>query len=115
MYDFFYNVARLIAAALAIVMIPAMSPSATMVVVGAVFIAWTPVLPAIVSHRPQIDLQLDADGVPGALQWGATHEPVVVLAANALGYRLELEDGSVIDVRRAERRPGWTVLREREG
>jgi hypothetical protein len=40
---------------------------------------------------------------------------VVVLAAGELGYRLELEDGSVIDVRRAERRPGWTVLREREG
>ena len=31
-YDFFYNIARLIAAALAIVMIPALSPSATMVV-----------------------------------------------------------------------------------
>jgi len=114
-YDFFYNVARLIAAALAIVMIPAMSSSATMVVVGAVFLAWTPVLPAIVSHRPQIDLRLNAAGVPVALQWGATNEPVVVLATNELGYRLELEDGSVIDVRRAQRRPGWTVLREREG
>ena len=83
--------------------------------VGAVFIVWTPVLPAIVSHRPQIDLSLDALGMPIALQWGATHEPVVVLATGELGYRLELEDGSVIDVRRAERRPGWTVLREREG
>ena len=67
------------------------------------------------SHRPQIDLRLNADGLPIALQWGATHEPVVVLATGELGYRLELEDGSVIDVRRAERRPGWTVLREREG
>ena len=86
-----------------------------MVVVGAVFLAWTPVLPAIVSHRPQIDLRLNAVGEPVALQWGATHEPVVVLATNELGYRLELEDGSVIDVRRAKRRPGWTVLREREG
>ena len=59
-YDFFYNIARLIAAALAIVMIPALSPAATMVVVGAVFLAWTPVLPAIVSRRPQIDLRMDA-------------------------------------------------------
>jgi hypothetical protein len=86
-----------------------------MVVVGAVFIAWTPVLPAIVSRRPQIDLRMAADGTPTGLQWGATHEPVTVLATNDLGYRLELEDGSVIDVRRALRRPGWTVLREREG
>ena len=114
-YDFFYNIARPIAAALAIVMIPALSPSATMVAVGAVFLAWTPVLPAIVSRRPQIDLQLDTEGVPTGLEWGATHEPVAVLDTSENGYRLQLEDGSVIDVRRAVRRPGWTVLREREG
>jgi hypothetical protein len=40
---------------------------------------------------------------------------VTVLAASEIGYRLELEDGSVIDVRKARRAPGWTVLREREG
>jgi len=40
---------------------------------------------------------------------------VSVLEASDAGYRLALDDGSVIDVRRAERRPGWTVLREREG
>jgi MFS family permease len=114
-YDFFYNIARLIAAALAIVMIPTLSPSATMVVVGVVFVAWTPVLPAIVSRRPQIDLRMNEAGLPIGLQWGATHEPVTVLQENDLGYRLELQDGSVIDVVRADRRPGWTVLREREG
>jgi hypothetical protein len=107
--------ARLIAAGLAIVMIQALSSSATMVVVGAVFLAWTPVLPAIVSRRPQIDLHMDAAGLPTGLQWGATYEPVTVVRASDGGYRLELQDGSVIDVQRADRRPGWTVLREREG
>jgi len=73
------------------------------------------VLPWLVSHRPQIDLHMDAAGVPTSLEWGAASEPVTVLAASALGYRLELEDGSVIDVRKAAKAPGWTVLREREG
>jgi hypothetical protein len=40
---------------------------------------------------------------------------VTVLEASDLGYRLSLEDGSVIDVRRAIGAPGWRVLREREG
>jgi len=53
--------------------------------------------------------------VPTSLEWGAASEPVTVLAASPLGYRLELEDGSVIDVRKAAKAPGWTVLREREG
>ena len=72
-------------------------------------------LPAIVSRRPQIDLRMNEAGLPTGLQWGATHEPVTVLQASDLGYRLELQDGSVIDVVRADRRPGWTVSREREG
>jgi hypothetical protein len=85
------------------------------VIVGLAFVLWAPVLPWLVSHRPQIDLQMNEAGVPTSLHWGAAAEPVTVLAASQLGYRLELEDGSVIDVRKASRTPGWTVLREREG
>ena len=114
-YDFFYNLARLVAAVIAVLLFPVLSPGAVMVLVGTVFLLWSPFLPWLVSRRAQIDLRMDAAGVPTGLQWGATHEPVAVLATSDLGYRLELEDGSVIDVRRADRRPGWTVLREREG
>ncbi len=114
-YDFFYNAARIVAALLAIVMFPSLGVEGTLVVVGVVFVLWTPVLPWLISRRAQIDLDVDAAGIPVSLRWGATREPVVVLGADELGYHLRLEDGSEIDVRRARRAPGWTVVREREG
>jgi MFS family permease len=114
-YDFFYNMARIVAAMLAIVLFATLAPETTVVLVGVLFLAWTPVLPAIVRSRPQIELELDPVGMPVALNWGAAHEPAQVLAVSDLGYRLQLQDGSVIDVRRATGAPGWVVLREREG
>ena len=114
-YDFFYNLARIVAAVLAVVLFPVASPGAVMVLVGIAFLVWSPFLPWLVSRRAQIDLDLDQGGMPVALRWGAAREPVEVLGASELGYRLQLEDGSQIDVRRAGRAPGWTVTREREG
>ena len=106
--------ARIVAALIAVLAFPVMSNAAELIAVGAAFLLWTPVLPRLVGRRPQIDLELDAGGAPTALRWGAAREPVLVLAADGSRYRLQLEDGSEIDVRPAERAPGWTVLRERE-
>jgi predicted MFS family arabinose efflux permease len=114
-YDFFYNLARIVAALLAVVLLPRFGAPETVAVVGVVFLLWAPVLPMLIRRSPQIDLELDAGGTPIALHWGAAQEPVIVLAASDLGYRLQLEDGSEIDVRRATHWPGWRVLREREG
>src|SRR5262249_51039220 len=114
-YDFFYNIARLVAAIVAVALFPVLSAAQTMIVIGLIFLAWTPVLPWLVSRRAQIDLRMDEAGLPTSLQWGAASEPVTVLNSSDIGYRLALQDGSVIDVRRARRAPGWTVLREREG
>ena len=114
-YDFFYNVARIVAASIAVITFPVMSNEGTLIAVGVVFVLWSPVLPRVVGRRAQIDLEFDTEGAPVALRWGATREPVLVLAADGARYRLQLEDGSEIDVRRAERAPGWRVLREREG
>jgi predicted MFS family arabinose efflux permease len=114
-YDVVYNLARIVAAVIAVLTFPVLSPAWMLVIVGAVFVLWAPVLPWLVSHRAQIDLAMNEAGVPTSLRWGAAAEPVTVLAASAAGYRLELEDGSVIDVRKAVNAPGWTVLREREG
>ncbi|HEX3298833.1 MAG TPA: MFS transporter [Actinomycetota bacterium] len=114
-YDFFYNMARLVAALVAVALFPVLSPASTLIVIGAIFLAWTPVLPWLVSRRAQINLRMTDAGLPTSLQWGATNEPVTVLEATELGYRLALEDGSVIDVRPAVGAPGWRVLREREG
>jgi len=114
-YDFFYNMARLVAALVAVALFPVLSSASTLIVIGIVFVAWTPVLPWLVSRRAQIDLGMDDAGLPTSLRWGAASEPVTVLESSDLGYRLALEDGSVIDVRRAIGAPGWRVLREREG
>jgi hypothetical protein len=114
-YDFFYNIARLLAAVIAVALFPVLSPGATLIVIGLVFLAWTPVLPWLVSRRAQIDLRMNDAGLPTSLRWGAASEPVTVVEASEVGYRLALEDGSVIDVRRAIGAPGWRVLREREG
>ena len=114
-YDFFYNIARLLAAVIAVALFPVLSPGATLIVIGLVFLAWTPVLPWLVSRRAQIDLRMNDAGLPTSLRWGAASEPVTVVEASEIGYRLALEDGSVIDVRRAIGAPGWRVLREREG
>jgi len=113
-YDFFYNVARIVAALIAVLAFPVLSNGATLIAVGVVFVLWTPVLPRLVGRRSQIDLELDALGAPTALRWGAAREPVLVLAADGEHYRLQLEDGSEIDVRPAQRSPGWRVMRERE-
>jgi MFS family permease len=113
-YDFFYNVARIVAALIAVTMFPVVSESGTLIAVGVVFLLWTPVLPRWVGRRPQIDLEIAPTGAPTALRWGAAREPVVVVAADGERYRLQLEDGSEIDVRRAQRAPGWRVVRERE-
>jgi hypothetical protein len=78
-------------------------------------VLWTPVLPLTVGRTAQIDLVMDDNGDPVALRWGAAREPVLVVAADGERYRLELADGSQIDVRPALRAPGWRVLREREG
>src|SRR3954469_16583630 len=114
-YDFFYNIARLVAAVVAVALFPVLSPAATLIVVGIVFVAWTPVLPWLVARRGEIDLRMTGAGLPTWLRWGPSREPVTVVDASELGYRLALEDGSVIDVRRAIGAPGWRVWREREG
>jgi len=100
---------------IAVALFPVLSPGATLIVIGLVFLAWTPVLPWLVSRRAQIDLRMNDAGLPTSLRWGAASEPVTVVEASEVGYRLALEDGSVIDVRRAIGAPGWRVLREREG
>jgi MFS family permease len=114
-YDFFYNVARIVAALIAVVAFPVLSNEATLIAVGLAFLLWAPVLPRWVRRRPQIDLELDTAGAPVALRWGAAREPVLVIAADGERYRLQLEDGSEIDVGHAVRAPGWRVLGEREG
>jgi predicted MFS family arabinose efflux permease len=102
-YDVAYNLSRLAAAALAIPLIPLLGDAATVAVIGAVFVAWTPVLPRWVGRVPGIDLRFtDGDHEPTSIVWGGVEEAVQVRRAwereGRQSFRLVLADGSEIEV-----------------
>jgi MFS family permease len=125
-YDVFYNSARVIAAALAVPMIPTMGTVWSLAAIGIVFLAWTPVLPAWIAGVPEIRLVsyegARAEEWPRAIRWGAAQEPVEVLRSWVEGrdgeqrrsFRLELQDGTILDVSRAEPAGRWRIDRQRD-
>jgi predicted MFS family arabinose efflux permease len=109
-YDVAYNLSRVAAAALAIPLFPLLGEAGTVAVVGAVFVAWTPVLPRWVERVPGIDLRFAAGGdVPTSVVWGGVEESVAVREAwerdGRWGFRLVLADGSQLEV--SGRPGGW--------
>lgn len=127
-YDVFYNAARMIAAAIAIPLFPAIGTKASLALVGVVFLLWAPVLPRWIRGVPEIRL-LFAEGAkaeewPRSIRWGAAHKPVdveeswleedVESCVRRLRYRLHLDDGTRLDVSRAEPDGEWRIDRERD-
>jgi len=116
-YDVATNGSRLIAALLAIPLLPAIGVRGAAALMGAVFVAWAPVLPAWLRHAPVIRLRFDAGRAPEAIWWGGVEEPVRVLATEVVEregerrrlYRLALGDGSTLDVSGAEPGGPWLV------
>lgn len=126
-YDVFYNSARVIAAALAIPMIPVLGTVWSLVAVGAVFLAWAPILPLWIRGVPEISLVFyegaRAEEWPRAIRWGAAEEPVEVVRAwveereagpRSRSFRLRLGDGALLDVSRIEPDGTWRIDRQRE-
>lgn len=125
-YDVFYNSARTVAAAIAIWMIPALGTKGTVAVVGVVFLLWAPVLPRWIGGVSDIRLRFvegaRAEEWPRAIVWGAAEEPVEVRRAwlderegvRRRCFRLELADGTVLDVSAEEPDGRWRIDRERE-
>ena len=85
------------------------------------FLACIPLLPRWIRDAPEIELVAAEGGPPHAVRWGGVEEPVEVLRAwvedGAEGrsdhLRLQLLDGSVIDLRAGPDRV-WRLDRERE-
>lgn len=125
-YDVFYNSARTLAAAIAIPMFPAFGTRGTVAVVGAAFLLWAPVLPRWLRGVPEFRLRFvegaRAEEWPRAIAWGAAEEPVEVRRSwleeregvRRRCFRLELADGTVLDVSRVEPDGQWRIDRERE-
>jgi hypothetical protein len=126
-YDVAYNLARIVAAALAIPMLPHLGVSGSVALVGVVFLLWTPVLPRWIGRTPEIVIRFSegakAEEWPRALAWGGVEEPVEVVRSwneeregvRMRRFRLSLQDGSLLDVSRVEPDGTWRIDREAEG
>jgi MFS family permease len=123
-YDVVYNIARLTAAGFAIVMIPTLGEQGSAAVIGVVFLLWVPVLPRWLARAPEIRLRF-AEGAraqewPRDVIWGGVEESVEVVrtalderdGVRTRRFRLELADGTVLDVSRDEPDGDWRIDRE---
>jgi predicted MFS family arabinose efflux permease len=125
-YDVAYNLARLFAAAIAIPLIPRLGVSGTLATIGIVFLLWTPVLPRWIGRTPALVIRFHEGGKaeewPRAVVWGEVEEPVDVVRSwreerdgvRLVGFRLALQDGSLLDVVRADPDGEWRIDREAE-
>ncbi len=123
-YDVAYNLSRVLAAFLAIPLLPALGPEGTVALVGAVFLLWSPVLPRWVSRAPEIVLRFYAgargEEWPRAIVWGGVEESVEVERSwleesggeRRRCFRLVLEDGTLLQVSQAEPNGAWHLDRE---
>ncbi len=109
-YDVVYNLARLVAAMLAVVLLPTVGERGAAALVGIAFLLWVPVLPRWLRRAPEIRLRFASGaaegGPPTAVIWGGVEEPVSVLdrwtraegSTTRAGFTLALEDGTELDV-----------------
>ncbi len=123
-YDVLYNLSRVVAAFLAIPMLPALGPGWSVALIGLVFLLWTPVLPRWVRRAPELVVRfyegVRAEEWPRAVVWGGVEEAVEVRRSwleerngtRMSCFRLAMEDGTVIEVSRAEGMRGWRLDRE---
>jgi MFS family permease len=123
-YDVAYNVSRIVAAFLAIPLVPALGEAWTVAAIGVAFVLWSPVLPRWIGRVPELRIRFyeggRAEEEPRALTWGGAEETVTVerrwlderYGERRMRYRLALEDGTVIEVSRGEGDPGWRLDRE---
>jgi hypothetical protein len=125
-YDVVYNLARVVAAALAIPMIPRLGVDGSLAAVGIVFLLWAPVVRRWYGKAPDLTIRFYAGGradeTPRSIVWGGVEERVELVRSwreerdgeRRLAFRLALEDGTLLDVSRAEPDGAWRLDREGE-
>ena len=123
-YDIVYNLARVVAAALAIPMIPRLDVEGSLAIVGIVFLLWPPVIGRWYGREPELTIRFvtggRADESPRSIVWGGAEEPVELVRTwreerdgeRRLAFRLALPDGTELDVSRLEPDGPWRLDRE---
>jgi hypothetical protein len=124
-YDVAYNMSRVVAALIAIPMLPLLGEGGSVAVVGVAFLLWSPVLPRWIGRSPQIVIRFSegakAAAWPRSVEWGGVEETVEVERSwleerdgtRLTCFRLALRDGTVIDVSKPVDGTAWRLDRER--
>ena len=127
-YDLMFSLPRVVAAALAILLIPHLSSGVYVAMIGAAYLLWTPIPPRWVRRRRTVNLLFyegaRAEESPRSVVTGGEEEPVEVLGSwreevadgptttRRWRFRLRAADGSELEVVRADGQHGWLVQRE---
>jgi hypothetical protein len=125
-YDVVYQVSRLVAAGLAVPMLPAIGAEWSVAITGLVFLAWTPVVPRWIGRAPDLEIRFyegaRAEEWPRSIVRGGIEEGVDVVRSwteerggiRLACFRLALRDGSIVDVSKPEGGRRWRLDRELE-
>lgn len=124
-YDLAYNLSRVVAALIAIPMLPTLGEGWSVAVIGVAFLLWSPVLPRWIGRAPEIVIRFSegakAEEWPRGVEWGGVEETVEVERSwleerggvRLACFRLALQDGTVIDVSKPVDGTAWHLDRER--
>jgi MFS family permease len=124
LYDLSQNMSGVVAALVAIGLVKAISVSVFVFVTGVAFLAWTPLLMRWLRRAATITVRTYAGGradeVPRSVEIAGVEEPVEVekswyeerAGVRLLCFRLELPDGSRIEVSKREDGGRWRLDRE---
>lgn len=125
-YDVVYNLSRVVAAFLAIPMLPALGEARSVAIIGLVFLLWAPVLPRWIGRTTPLRIRFYegamAEEEPRSVVWAGVEEDVAVQrrwlderdGERRMRYRLAMADGTVIEVSRGEDESAWRLDRELE-
>jgi MFS family permease len=123
-YDVVYNLSRVVAAFIAVPLIQSIGPAGAVALVGAAFLLYAPVLPAWLRRAPELVVRFYEGGRgeewPRSVVWGGVEERVDVRRSwiderdgrRSARFRLELEDGTTIEISKAEGERHWHLERE---
>jgi MFS family permease len=123
-YDVTYNVARVIAAFVAIPMLHFLSPATSVAIVGVAFLLYSPILPRWIARTPELRVSFyeggRAEEWPRSIMWGGVEERVEVQRSwleerdgrRLTCFRLALEDGTVLEVSKPDGSDTWRLERE---
>jgi len=123
-YDVAYNLSRIVAAFIAIPLLPSIGKAWTVALIGTAFLLWSPMLPRWIGRTPEIVIRFyegaRAEEWPRAVLWGGVEETVEVERSwreerngqRLTCFRLAMEDGTLVDVSKPEGATSWRLDRE---